>query len=335
MKKSIPIIVLLAVVVTGAVLFNKYSRRSAGGESIPSASVRLNWIPSCSFSGEILGTRDYAKSNGISLKLEAGGPGVDPIKLVQSGVNTFGVVGADLVLVANDKGADFVIIGLVSYNSPGVWVAKEEKGIKTVADVKGKRIGELPGGNMQYLYEVFLKKTGLKRGQDFTPVPIPFDLKTFITQDDCDLRPVFVYDEPSDLTLQGIKYTVIEPKNFGIQFKGICYFCTRETITKQPDLVQRFINTMAQGWQSALADPDTAIAALKEFDGSIKVEKELIGLKTGAAYFAGFQNRVLATDKESWQAMSQIMLELGFLKTTPDLNRTLQMQFVEAFHRGK
>jgi len=128
MKKSLPIIALAAALAIATVVFTQ-CRGKGTGEGEDQASVRLNWIPSCSFSGEILGVRDFAKDNGISIKLESGGPGIDPIKMVQSGSNTFGVAGADLVLVANDKGADLVVIGLVSYDSPGVWLAKEGKGI--------------------------------------------------------------------------------------------------------------------------------------------------------------------------------------------------------------
>jgi NitT/TauT family transport system substrate-binding protein len=94
------------------------------------ASLRLNWLTTCSFAGEVVGAEKFAEENSLKLKLDKGGPGLDPIKLVESGVNTFGVAGADLVLSANDKGGDFVIIGLVNYNSPGVWVSKAEKNIK-------------------------------------------------------------------------------------------------------------------------------------------------------------------------------------------------------------
>lgn len=299
------------------------------------ASVRLNWIPSCSFVGEILGMEKYDDQNNLELTLESGGPGLDPIKLVVSGTNTFGVAGADLVLAANDKGADLVVIGLVSYDSPGVWLAKAKKNITSIESVHGKRIGELPGGNMQYLYEVFLKKTGLERNKDFTPVPIPFEIKNFIAQDECDLRPVFIYDETSELELRGIDYTLLEPKKFGIQFKGICYFTKRETVEKNPEMVQAFINTMALGWEDALKNPEGAIEGLKRFDSSIKTEKELIGLKKGLEYFKGYQNKVLFTDLKSWDVMAIDMLELGFLKEKPNLEKTLDLRFVNDFHSSK
>lgn len=296
------------------------------------ASVRLNWIASCSFVGEIAGMKEFAEKDKLKLKVETGGPGLDPIKMVQSGTNTFGVAGADLVLAANDKGADLVVIGLVSYNSPGVWLAKKEKNINTIADVKGKRIGELPGGNMQYLYEVFLKRTNLERNKDFKPVPIPFELKNFIAQDECDLRPVFIYDETSELELNNIQFTLLEPKDYGIQFKGMCYFTKRSTIEKSPVMVQSFINSMARGWEFAISNPEKAIQYLKEFDNTIRYDKELLGFRRGADYFKGYEGKLLYTDIESWKAMAQDMKDLGFISKEPDWGKTLNLSFVENYH---
>lgn len=326
---------IIILFVFAAALFSCKSDKKdkqIAGESYPEASVRLNWIASCSFAGEITGAKEFANKNKINLKVDTGGPGLDPIKLVQSGVNTFGVAGADLVLAANDKGAELIVIGLVSYDSPGVWLAKKEKNINTIDDIKGKRIGELPGGNMQYLYEVFLKKTGLIREKDFTPVSIPFELKNFISQDECDLRPVFIYDEPSALELNNIDYTLIEPKDFGIQFKGLCYFTKKETITENPKMVQSFINTMIDGWKESLERPEVAINNLKEFDNTINVEKELIGFQRGLNYFQGYKGRLLNTDLDSWSAMANDMKSLGFLKNDPNLSVVIDLSFVENYY---
>lgn len=326
--KNILILLISVLVLTSC----KKDKKSVKENENIQASVRLNWIASCSFLGEITGAKEFAKSNKLDLKVETGGPGLDPIKLVQSGVNTFGVAGADLVLAANDKGADLVVIGLVSYDSPGVWLSKKEKNISSLKDIKGKRIGELPGGNMQYLYEVFLKKTGLVRKKDFTPISIPFELKNFISQDECDLRPVFIYDEPSALEMNGIEYSLIEPKDFGIKFKGLCYFTKQSTINQNPQMVQAFVNTMIQGWEKALKSPESAIENLKNFDNTVSVEKELIGFKKGMSYFQGYKGKLLNTDIESWTVMSKDMKDLGFLNEMPNLDKTINLSFVENYY---
>ena len=301
--------------------------------AVREASLRLNWLTTCSFAGEVVGAEKFAEANNISLSIDKGGPGLDPMKLVESGVNTFGVAGADLVLSANDKGADFVIIGLVNYNSPGVWVSKTDKNIKSIDDIKpNTRIGELPGGNMLFLYEVLLKKTGLERNKSFKPEPIPFELKNFISGDECDLRPIFNYEVLPELDMLGIKYNVLEPKNLGIDFKGPAYFCKRETIEKNPELVQSFINTMIQGWEYSLTNPKEAISLLKIFDNSINEEKELLGLKLGKSYFEGYDGKVLYSDNNSWELMIKDMKDLGFLKNNVELKKVLDLSFVEKYY---
>ncbi len=83
-----------------------------------STTLKLNWIFTGSFAPEALSAITYAAKNHLTLKLEQGGQGKDPLKLVRD--NEFGAAAADEILRADDKGADFVIIGLINYNSPGV-----------------------------------------------------------------------------------------------------------------------------------------------------------------------------------------------------------------------
>lgn len=322
------ILSICAILIAGCKFSNKEQK-----SQITETSLRLNWLTTCSYAGEVVGSEKFAENNSIKLAIDKGGPGLDPIKLVESGTNIFGVAGADLILVANDKGADFVIIGLVNYDSPGVWVSKAEKNIKTIEDIKPTtRIGELPGGNIIYLYEVFLKRTGLKRNVDFKPITIPFELKNFITGDECDLRPIFNYEVLPELDMLGIKYNSLEPKNFDIDFKGPCYFCKRSTLTQNPELVQNFINTMIEGWKYALSNNKEAITSLKKFDDSINEEKEIIGLQLGRSYFEGYNGKLLYSDIESWEKMITDMRELGILKKNIDINKVLDLRFVEKYY---
>ena len=329
--------VLILIIIIGIIVGYKwYSSNKNNTNPKAETSLRLNWLTTSSFAGEVVGAEKFAEQNSIALRIDKGGPGLDPIKLVESGVNTFGVAGADLVLSANDKGADLVIIGLVNYNSPGVWVSKAEKNILSINDIKpSTRIGELPGGNMIYLYEVLLKKTGLERNKNFTPTPIPFELKGFISGDETDLRPIFNYEVLPELDMLGIKYNLIEPKNLGIDFKGPAYFCKRETIEKNPELVQDFINTMIQGWQYSLSNPQEAISSLKKFDNSIDENKELLGLKIGKSYFEGYDGKLLYSDNASWEAMIKDMKDLGFLKNNVELSKVLDLSFVEKYYSNE
>lgn len=334
--KKISLLLVLSVLLLSCNDVKDSTKASVLNKPKYEASLRFNWLTTCSFAGEVVGVSKFAEKHSLNLRLDKGGIGLDPIKLVLAGENTFGLAGADLVLAANDKGADFVMVGLVNYDSPGVWVSKKEKNIKTVDDIKpNTRIGELPGGNIIYLYEVFLKKANLKRNKDFTPVPIPFELKNFIYGDECDLRPIFIYEVLPELDMLGIEYNVIEPKDENVSFKGLTYFCKRETIEKNPELVQAFINTMIDGWSYALKHKKESIKILKDYDNSINEKKELLGLNTGESYFNGYDGKLLYSDQESWMKMINDMKDLGFLKNDVDLNRVLNLNFVKNYYDNK
>lgn len=330
MKKSTIIVAVLILAGIAALLSCKPSATPGGKMQ---ASIRFGWIPSASFSGEISGMRKFAESHNLDLKCEAGGPGMNSIQLVQTGQNTFGTLAADEVLAANDKGADFVIVGVINYISPGGFVSLLDKNIKTPKDFEGKKVGLLPFGSTTLLYESLLKKNNVdkKRIQEITVSP---DLKPFLSGA-YDVHPVFVYDETVTLDQQGIKYNLIEPKDFGVRFKGPVYFCKRETLEKNPELVRAFVETMAEGWDYAIKNPDSAVAMLKEFAPEVDVVRERQVLAKAIPYYSAYNSQPINSDQESWKEMVTELKDLKVISNDVDLNRVVQLKFINEYYSKK
>lgn len=332
MKKLTTIISVIAITISAFLLWGCPQKPTPQGEKM-SASIRFGWIPSASFSGEIAGMKRFAANHNLDLKAEAGGPGLNSIQLVQTGQNTFGTLAADEVLAANDKGADFVIIGVINYISPGGFISLVDKNIKTPKDFEGKKVGLLPFGSTTLLYESMLKKNNVdkKKIQEITISP---DMKPFLNGS-YDVHPVFVYDETVTLDQQGIKYNLIEPKNFGVKFKGPVYFCKRETLEKNPELVKAFIETMAEGWNYAINNPDAAIGMLKEFAPEINVEREKQVLAKAIPYYSSYNNQPINSDTESWNEMISELKSLNVIKNDVDLNKVLYLKYITDYYSKK
>ena len=330
MKKSTFILAALILAGIAALLSCKPSQTPGGKMA---ASIRFGWIPSASFSGEVAGMRKFAESHNLDLKCEAGGPGLNSIQLVQTGQNTFGTLAADEVLAANDKGADFVIVGVINYISPGGFVSLLDKNIKTPKDFEGKRVGLLPFGSTTLLYESLLKKNNVdkKKIQEITISP---DLKPFLSGA-YDVHPVFVYDETVTLDQQGIKYNLIEPKDFGVKFKGPVYFCKRETLEKNPELVRAFVETMADGWNYAIKNPDSAIAMLKEFAPEVDTVRERQVLAKAIPYYSAYNGQPINSDLESWREMVTELKDLKVIRNDVDLNKLLYLKFINDYYQKK
>jgi NitT/TauT family transport system substrate-binding protein len=282
-----------------------------------------------SFAGEVVGLRDFAQKRGLNLTLEPGSESTDPIKLVISGSNEFGCVSVDKFLVANEKGADLVAIGVINQLSPTVFVSKKEKNINTPKDWIGKRVGLLPGGSTEYIYRSLLKKEGISPSQ-FKEITVPFDLSTFIA-DSYDVRPAFIYDEPIALDSQNIPYTLIEPKDYGVTFVGRVYFAKRDYVKNNPELVQSFINTMADGWASAVQNPEAAINELKEFEPKTDMSRDLKSLIKAKPYFVDTANKVLTFDYPKWDATVAELLDLGILRSR-DYKNSIDDSFISKYY---
>lgn len=275
-------------------------------------SLRFDWFTSMTFSGEVWGYQEFAKKNNLDLKLEPGSESTDPLKLVIAGSNEFGCISAEKFLAANEKGADLVAIGVINQISPTVFVSKKEKNIATPKDWIGKRVGILPGGATEYVYRSLLRKEGIAPTQ-FTEVTVSFDLATFIA-DSYDVRPAFIYDEPVSLESQNIAYNLIEPKEYGVNYVGRVYFAKRDFVKNNPELVQKFINTMADGWNAAIVNPEEAINNLKKFEPKTDLNRDLASLKKAKPYYVDTNGKTLTFNYAFWDATVNELSELGIIK---------------------
>lgn len=287
---------------------------SVGCGSAPqkSTSLRFDWFTSMTFAGEVVGYKDFAKKNNLELKLEPGSVATDPIKLVLGDANDFGCISVEKFLLANEKGADLVAIGVINQLSPTVFVSKKEKNIKKPQDWIGKRVGLLPGGATEYVYRSLLRKEKIALSQ-FTELTVPFELGTFVT-DQYDVRPAFIYDEPVYLESQSIPFDMIEPKDYGVNYVGRVYFAKRDFIAKNPQVVQAFISTMADGWSASMQNPDSAIAKLKDFEPKTDTERDLKSLIKAKPYYLDQSGRVLTFNYANWDATVDELSGLGILK---------------------
>lgn len=292
-------------------------------------SLRQEWFPYSGYSGEVFAVNETAKKYGMEIDLQAGSDQIDPIKLVLSGENTFGVASADKILQANEKGADLVVIGVVNAVSPTCYLTKESSGITSPSQFVGKRVGILTGTNTELIYQILKLKTGLK-DKSIREMEVPFDLATFISGQ-YDVRPAFIYDEPVSLDLQGIRYNVIKPSDYGIRFIGTVYFTTRKYAQENPSIVEKFVASIADGWKAAIENPEKAIDYLKSYDSTIDANRELLSFKKGIEYFRGDNGRVLYASEQNWNEMAAELKEIDAIKEF-DFSKTVMDTYVNKYH---
>lgn len=296
---------------------------------VTQVSLRQEWFPYSGYAGEVYTVYETAAKHNLQLKLEAGSDQIDPIKLILSGENDFGVASADKVLQANEKGADLVVIGVVNYNSPTCYLAKQSSTIKIPNDFVGKKVGILTGTNTELIYKILKTKTGIDK-KEVKEMEIPFDLATFIAGQ-YDVRPAFIYDEPVSLDLQNIQYNVIKPSDYGIKFIGTVYFTRRQYLESNPQVVENFVNAVAEGWREAIKNPEKAIDYLKQYDSTIDANREKLSLIKGLDYFKGENDKVLFASENTWKEMANELIQIKAINTF-DFSKTVFNDYVNKFN---
>ncbi|MEP2445754.1 MAG: ABC transporter substrate-binding protein [Balneola sp.] len=320
---------LIIIFTLSIILFVGCSDKQSEGTA--KVNLRQEWFANASYLGEVVAINETDSLNGIEINLIEGADDVDPIKMVISGRDKFGVCGADRIFTANEAGANLVVIGVVNYINPTVFISKEQLNILTPKDFEGKKVGVFTGNNTEMIYRTLVRKASLNLDK-IEEVEAPFDLGSFIAGA-YDIRPAYIFDETVSLDNQGIKYNVVKPQDYNVSFIGTVYFTKASTIENEPELVQKFVNSIARGWEIALENPELALSYLNEYNSSIDIKRERASFEAGINYFQGENNKVLTSNTQSWHDMGTDLKDLKVIQSF-DVNKYVNNSFISRYHRN-
>ena len=139
------------------------------------------------FGGKTITTAVYAKNHASSMlewqRFAPPGLTVKPVivtsaaeisRLLNAGELDFGLMGYyNTVIEAATTGIKSKVICMCSRQGIGL-IARSDRGIKTVADLKGKKVALPPPGVQVLAINAALDKVGLKFDRDVTAVPVAF-----------------------------------------------------------------------------------------------------------------------------------------------------------------
>ncbi len=315
--RKLTIILLVAILIIGC------KNEKKRDNELTKISFIQEWFPNANYAGELLAMYEFDEAEGLNIEIQAGSYDIDPIKMVLSGANDFGIVSADRLIEANEKGADLKAIAIANYKSPTCFISKKEVPLASPEDFNDKRVGVLTGTNTEIIYNILKNKSKFQASEE---IEVPFDLNTFLLGE-YEIRPAFAYDEPVSLELQNIEYNILHPEDYGINFLGTVYFCKAELIKESPDLVRSFVKSLKNGWAEVFKNPKKGIDYLKEFDSEVDLNRETISLVKALPYFEGEDKKLLWASKETWENTASILIEKGSIKEF-DFNECVDYTFL-------
>lgn len=246
-------------------------------KALEKVTLQLKWLPQSQFMGYYVAAAEgYYKEQGIDIEILPGGSDIIPEQQVFNGVANIGVTWVSSLLKYQSNGWGLVHVGQIFQKSAMLLVSKTSAGIKTPADLKGKKVGSWFGGNEYEIYAL-LEANGLNKDKDLKLVQQDYTMNQLINGS-IDAASAMTYNEYGLLLESGIKasdLSVIDMNDAKVAMLQDCLFVNAEWIAKNEDLYVRFLKASIKGWAKACADPKAAGTAVYNVDKSVSLDHQI------------------------------------------------------------
>ena len=215
-------------------------------------SLQLLWKHQFQFAGYYQAVeRGYYRDEGIEVKLHEFSNHRDPVKAVLAGDVEF-AVGRSSIVVDYAQGKPIKALFATFQRSPLMLMARDDTGIHSTADLKGKRIMITEDAQANAEVMAMLLQAGL-RGDDFVRQDHSFNLNDLISGK-TDVMGSYLSNEPYQMMQHGLGYTILHPGSMGFEMYSDILFTSDLLVQLKPELVERFRRASLKGWQYAFAN---------------------------------------------------------------------------------
>jgi NitT/TauT family transport system substrate-binding protein len=223
--------------------------------------------------------KGYFKDAKLDVTIDAGNGSGGTVTRLASGTYDMGF--ADLAALmefhANNPDAPNkpVAVMMVYNNTPAAVLALKKSGIKTVADLNGKKFGAPVFDAGRKAFPIFQRANNIA-GVQWTSMDPPLR-ETMLVRGDIEAITGFGFTSLLNLEARGVKpedVVMFPYAEHGVKLYGNAIIASPRLIRDNPQAVRAFLAAFCKGAKEVLAKPDAAIDVVKARDGIINVELE-------------------------------------------------------------
>ena len=228
--------------------------------------------------------KGYFKAEKLNVTVDAGNGSGGAVTRVASGAYDMGF--ADMAALmefhANNPTAANkpVAVMMVYNNTPAAVLALKKSGIKTPADLSGRRLGAPVFDAGRKAWPVFAKANNI--GNVTWTAMDPALRETMLVRGDVDAITGFSFTSLLNIEARGVtteEVVVMPYPNYGVKLYGNAIIVAEDFLKKNPESVKAFLRAFTKGMRDVVADPKASIATVKARDGIIDVALEERRLK--------------------------------------------------------
>jgi len=276
-------------------------------------TLMLDWFPNADHAGiyQALADGDFAKA-GLNVHVQTPSDPSTPLKLLAAGKVDAAVSYEPEVLLARNQGLALVSVAAIVQRPLTSIVSIGSKHITTAAQLRGKRVGDA-GIPYQHAYLTTILAHAGVPASSVKEINVGANLVPAMLSGRVDATLGSFWNvEAIQLAMLHKRPNVIHMEQVGVpDYDELVVVVRKDTITKHPDVVRRFVQAMARGYEAVRRDPQTAAANLVKASSGLDPKLQLAGIKaTLPAFFPsnsadpwGWQ------DPKQWTAYGQWMLK--------------------------
>ncbi len=230
---------------------------AAGGTGVFGAAkdkvtLQLKWVAQAQFAGYYAAKeKGFFDAAGLDVTVKPGGPDIIPEQVVAGGGAQFGIDWLPSLLSAREQGTPLINIAQVFQYSGMREIAFKSTGIRTVNDLRGKKVAVWFGGN-EFELLATLDKYRINRDKDLTLVKQPFDMNLLLNRQ-VSAAAAMTYNEYHQVLEAGVKPTdlvVIDFNKEGTAMLEDGVFTTEAWLkdTHNKEIAARMLRASFQGW---------------------------------------------------------------------------------------
>ncbi len=251
----------------------------------------------------------------------------DGVALVGAGQIPFALVSGEQVPLARAQGLP-VVYAMAWWNGyPVAVTALEGSGIRTVQDLKGKKVGIPVLAGASYVgFRALLNSAGMTE-QDVKLSVIGYSQVEALIAGTVDAAVVYANNEPVQLEMRGYKVNVIRVADF-VNLASNGLLTNETTLKNDPDLVRGMIRAILRGVSDAVADPESAYAVCRKYiDGLAEndpVQKQVLA----ATVDFWRTDKPGRSDPAAWKNMEDTLRSMGLLVNPLDISKAYTNDFL-------
>ena len=310
MRTRIAALMLTALLLAGC--GEKKNALTPAAGSAQNVTVMLDWFPNADHVGlyQGLAEGDFSRA-GLDVHVEVPSDPSTPLQLLAAGKVDFAISYEPEVMLARNQDEALVSVAAIVQQPLTSIVSIGSKHITTPAQLRGKRVGDA-GIPYQHAYlTTILAHAGVPAssvkeinvGDNLVPAMLSGRV-------DATLGAYWNY-EAIQLAQMGKHPNVIRMDQVGVPtYNELVVVVRASELTNHIDVVRRFVQALARGYESVRRDPDAAVANLVRANPSLDPKFQLASVKaTLPAFFPSQPGQPWGyQDQTQWNLYGQWML---------------------------